>query len=168
MSQSYDFQNFEPETFGAPAAPLPRKSNSGRNLFLILFGGCGGLSVLACCMCAGLVFYATRLPSVAAYGWGTGAQSGTSWNLSRTYTCANSQAEQLTDEYDTRGVAIEEFVPEVADLGDLSATEITANGVMRENGRTSDWEATFVMVEGGGNSGLRYCIDEIRVIGSTR
>lgn len=162
MSQSYDFSDldYSPDSF-SNAAP-PKRSNTGRNTLLLLVGGCGGLIILTCCCCIGAGLYITRLPAAGVFGWGQWTRPD-GWDFAKNYTCSGSQAEQLTEDYDARGVTLDAFSPEITDLGSLSKNEIVANATLREGTNSEDWEATFITKQESNNSGLSHCIDEIRV-----
>lgn len=162
MSQNFNQLpdvDFSADNFGTLQYGQPQKKRSGclSSTPLLILGGCGVLIVLVCLCCVGGILVVARQPVGAVAMWGAGAQ--VDWTFSERFVCDGSQAERLTQDYKDRNIRFTSQFSTTQNSGNSNRVEVTS--AYTEDGRTIDWEATFVTKSGGGLLG--NCIDQITV-----
>ena len=152
MSDSFDNQNYNAQSFGSPMQEAP-KSNRNRNLMLAC-GGCFAILLVVCCCCAGAGYFSVRQPVGLATWWGTFIAAN-SYETARMVVCDGSPAEAYTATLERQGATFSNFSVN-QNVGD----DAVASGTLKIGNESSTWSATFI---GGDGGTLGRCIDRIEV-----
>lgn len=152
-------QDYSAESFGVP--PKQKKSGSGAKTGLAFGGltiaGCLGVVLLCCLCCVGVMVIGLRQPVGVVSFYGGAASSG-SFEVANWVVCEGSQAEQITNNFESRGVSLTNFQ---ATQDGLDSNEIDVTAQLEEDGQSRNWSATFIVSEGG-DFPFNHCIETIR------
>jgi hypothetical protein len=150
---STNFPQYTAQDFGTPVTP--QKSNTGRNVVLLVLGGSALCLVLCCVACIALIFVVLRTPTGAVTFYGS-AVSSDQYDAALDYAvCEGSPAVAFTENLRTSGNVTAISVSSDSQVGEDNTVvaDVTNNGVLEQ------W--TFTLQDGGRLFILNQCIQNI-------
>jgi len=143
-----NYTDYSPETFGLPPQKnTPSAAGSNRTGLAALLG-CGcllGILLLCCCCCLVLGVVAFREPLTLASFWGGALQTEDGYELANFFTCENSQARDLTNQFARQGALFTSYtIGESVPDGGVRVTATLETG-----GDLKIWTATLFVSDGG-------------------
>ena len=132
----------------------PQKRRGSRSTVLAC-SGCLALLVLACGGFFMASIFTLREPTGVAIFWGALISAG-QYDTTELVVCEGSEADQYTLELEFERARFTQF-----SVTQEEGEEIVGTGSLNVEGKVSQWEGIFTIVEGGT---FGHCIDRIEVI----